>query len=58
MTRKTKDVWYIETNYGYGWEQESAYDSYDEAKADYGEYAVHMAHYGGRCRIKARREAV
>ena len=24
--RKTKDVWCIETNWGYGWEVESEYD--------------------------------
>ncbi len=27
--RKTKDVWCIYTNYGYGWECESEYDKRD-----------------------------
>ena len=27
--RKTKDVWCIDTNYGYGWETESTYDKDD-----------------------------
>lgn len=27
--RKTKDVWCIETNWGYGWECESEYDKDD-----------------------------
>ena len=36
--RKTRDVWNIELNYGYGWESESEYDNYEEAKADLKEY--------------------
>ena len=28
-TRKTKDVYVIETNWGYGWEEESSYDHTD-----------------------------
>ena len=27
--RKTKDVWCIQTNWGYGWEVESEYDADD-----------------------------
>ena len=27
--RKTKDVWCIDTNWGYGWETESEYDEDD-----------------------------
>jgi len=56
--RKTKDVWCIETNYGYGWEVESEYDTYAEAKRDIGEYREHMAHYGGTCKIVYRREKI
>lgn len=56
--RKTRDVWHIETNYGYGWESESEYDTYAEAKADIKEYRIHMNHYGGECRIKMRREKI
>ena len=53
--RKTYDQWDIETNYGYGWEVESSYDNYKEAKADYKEYCVHMAHCGGCAKLVKRR---
>ena len=53
--RKTVDQWDIETNYGYGWEVESSYDNYKDAKADLGEYRLHMAHYGGSCRLVKHR---
>lgn len=56
--RKTKDRYDIETNYGYGWEVESSYDTYTEAKRDIGEYRIHMVHYGGICRIVKRRERI
>ncbi len=56
--RKTKDVWCIELNYGYGWEEESSYDTYEEAKADYKEYRLHAQHYFGVCRIRKRREKI
>lgn len=56
--RKTKDVWCIETNYGYGWEVESEYDTYAEAKRDIGEYREHMAHYSGTCKIVHRKEKI
>ena len=45
MARKTKDVWYIDTNYGYGWETESTYteDDYENpeqsAREDAKEYS-------------------
>lgn len=53
--RKTYDQWDIETNYGYGWEVESSYDNYKEARADLGEYRLNMAHYGGSCRLVKHR---
>lgn len=56
--RKTKDVWIIETNYGYGWESESEYDNYEDAKKDLKDYREHTTHYGGQCRIKSRREKI
>lgn len=56
--RKTKDRWDIETNYGYGWETESSYDTYAEAKRDISEYRLHMSSYGGMCRIVKRRERI
>ena len=54
--RKTIDRWDIETNYGYGWEVESEYYDRKEAYRDLKEYRVHVAHYGGSCRVKKRRE--
>ena len=60
--RKTKDVWCIETNYGYGWEIESEYDKddyeypYRSAREDLKEYRLHMASYGGCVRLRKRRE--
>lgn len=56
--RKTKDVWDIQTNCGYGWETESTYDSYAEAKRDLVEYRVYASHYNGVCRIVKRRELI
>lgn len=56
--RKTKDVYFIETNYGYGWESENEYSTYAEAKADYKEYCINVNRYGGDCRIKKRRERI
>ena len=62
--RKTKDIWCIETNYGYGWETESEYDKDDyenpckAAKADLKEYRLLVANYGGDCRLTKRREKI
>lgn len=44
--RKTKDIYIILTNYGYGWEEESCYsyddynEPYKEAKKDAKEYQL------------------
>lgn len=32
--RKTKDVWWLMSNYGYGWECEVEYEDLVEAKRD------------------------
>lgn len=62
--RKTKDVWCIETNYGYGWETESEYDKDDyenpcrSAKEDLKEYRIAVASHGGTCRLRKRRERI
>lgn len=56
--RKTRDVFHIETNFGYGWESESEYTTYAEAKADFKEYRIYANHNGGICRIKKRRERI
>ena len=44
--------WIIETNYGYGWEEESAYDNKADAERDMPEYQLHMKRYNGRCRLR------
>jgi hypothetical protein len=51
-------MWYIQTNYGYGWEDESEYDNRADAKADLAEYKVHMIHYNGSVRLVHRREKI
>ena len=56
--RKTKDVWHIELNYGYGWESESEYDNPKDAKADLAEYKEHARHYGASCRLRKTRERI
>ena len=53
--RKTRDVWNIELNYGYGWESESEYDNYE---ADLKEYKEHAKHYGASVRLVKKRERI
>lgn len=61
--RKTKDVWCIQTNYGYGWETESEYDKddyddpYKAARTDLKEYRL-VAKGRGRCRLVCKRERI
>ena len=58
--RKTKDVYCIETNYGYGWETESEYDQNDyenpmkSAYEDAKEYRL----AGAMVRVVKRRERI
>lgn len=54
--RKTKDVFYIDVNCGYGWETESRYDTYAEAKRDIKEYRLYASAYNGNAKIVKRRE--
>ena len=70
--RKTRDVWCIETNYGYGWETESEYrdddyegrpgyenyNPYKAAKEDLKEYKLDVCSHGGSCRLVKRREKI
>ena len=58
--RKTKDVWCIQTNYGYGWETESEYDKDDYAKPYFAarEDAKEYALNGCSVRIVKRREKI
>ena len=58
--RKTKDVYCIDTNWGYGWETESTYDSDDyenprkSAREDAKEYRL----AGAMVRVVKRRERI
>lgn len=56
--RKTRDVYCIETNYGYGWEIESEYNTFKESKADLPEYRIAVRPHFGVARIKKRRERI
>jgi len=44
--------WCIETNYGYGWEKESSYETKEEAERDLPEYQLLVKAYNGSCRIR------
>ena len=56
--RKTKDVYRIQTNCGYGWETEAEYDSYAEAKTDLPEYRKYINSYNGVAKITKGREKI
>ena len=58
--RKTKDVWCIFTNWGYGWECESTYDKddYDEPKRSAYEDAKGYREAGAMTRVVKRREKI
>lgn len=58
--RKTKDVWCIETNYGYGWEVESEYDKddYENPKRSAYEDAKEYRIAGAMTRVVKRREKI
>lgn len=56
--RKTKDIYIIETNLGYGWEEECRYDNLDAARADLKEYKIYAQSYGGAARLVRRRERI
>lgn len=54
--RKTKDIYIIMTNYGYGWEEESSADSLKEAMEQAKEYR--MTSCAPAVRIIAKRERI
>ena len=66
--RKTRDVWCIDTNWGYGWETESEYRDNDyESREGYENYNPFKAcnedakgyrEAGTRVRIVCRRERI
>lgn len=58
--RKTKDVWYIYTNWGYGWETESTYDKddYENPKRSAYEDAKEYRLAGCQAHVVKRRERI
>lgn len=58
--RKTRDVWCIDTNYGYGWETESEYtkNDYPNPKRSAYQDAKEYARLGCSVRIVKRRERI
>lgn len=56
--RKTKDIWCIDTNCGYGWETESTYDTddYENPKRSAYEDAKEYCIAGAAVRVVKRRE--
>ena len=53
--RKTKDVWVIQTNYGYGWEDECTEETLSEAVVTYEEYLENLT---GRAVMRLRKKRV
>ena len=53
--RKTKDVWVIESNYGYGFEETTASDDRREARADLKAYRDNQPEYAHRLVCKRER---
>lgn len=58
--RKTRDIWCIDTNYGYGWETESTYskEDYDNPKKSAHEDAKEYRLTGAMVRVRKRREKI
>lgn len=58
--RKTRDAWCIDTNWGYGWEEESRYteEDYDDPFKSCKEDAKGYREAGARVRIVCRRERI
>lgn len=58
--RKTKDIWEIQTNYGYGWEVENTEENLVDAKRSLKEYRENsFGRYSTRLvkkRIKTKEE--
>lgn len=52
-TRKTKDIYNIVTNYGYGWEVECTEETYKEAKQRLKEY---MENTTAQVKLEKKRE--
>jgi hypothetical protein len=53
--RKTRDVYIIMANYGYGWEEECQADTLPEAKQNLKEYRENG---GGQYKLKIKRERI
>lgn len=54
--RKTRDVWYVMVNYGYGWEYETAEFTLREARQRLKEYRENCPQYP--CCIEKHRERI
>lgn len=52
-TRKTQDIFLIESNYGYGWEETTASENRREAREDLKAYRLNQPEYAHRL-IKRR----
>lgn len=54
--RKTKDVWIIECNYGYGWDEACREETWKDAQQTYREYVENVDAWGvGRTRMNKKR---
>lgn len=53
--RKTRDIYELWTNYGYGWECEVTEETYKEIKQRYKEYAENT---NAELKIKTKRERI
>ena len=49
-TRKTKDIWVVEGDYGYGWEYLTGSETRKEAKNDYEAYLLNEPNASHRLR--------
>lgn len=58
--RKTRDAWCIDTNWGYGWEEESRYtnEDYEHPYKSAREDAKGYREAGAQTRIVLRREKI
>ena len=58
--RKTRDIWCIDTNYGYGWETESEYtkEDYENPRKAAYEDAKEYRFAGADVRVVKRREKI
>lgn len=58
--RKTRDLWAVECDYGYGWETVTIDDNIQDAKQMLQDYIANEVFFGiaKRARLKKRREKI